>query len=184
MSNIALKIINEQLDELGHEQTGESGFVIDDDEKAEWALAKIREERAEAQRIINVCETMIQKYEEKIQAVKNRLPQRTAFLESKLMEYFEKVPHKKTKTMEKYELPSGVLKKKYPAPEFKRDEDKLLQWLKERNMTEYVKVKESPDWAEFKKSIKIVGDKVVDENGEIVDGITIVERPAEFIVEV
>lgn len=184
MSNVALEIINEVIDEIEFNQPGCTKFIIDNDEKAEWALAKIREERAEAQRIISVCENMIKRYEEKIQAVKEQLPKKTAYLESQLMQYFEKVPKKKTKTMEKYDLPSGVLKKKYPRPEYKRDEDKLLQWLKERNMTDYIKVKESADWASLKKSIKTVGNKVVDENGEIVEGITVVERPAEFIVEV
>ena len=184
MGNVALEIINEAIDEIEFNQPGCTKFVIDNDEKAEWALNKIREERAEAQRIINVCETMIKRYQEKIQAVKEQLPRKTAYLENQLMEYFEKVPKKKTKTMEKYELPSGVLKMKYPKPEFKKDEDKLLQWLKDRQMSEYIKIKESPDWANLKKSINVVGNKAVDENGEVVEGITVVEKPPVFEVEV
>ncbi|MCX8147446.1 MAG: hypothetical protein N3D84_03195, partial [Candidatus Woesearchaeota archaeon] len=40
--------------------------LIDSDEKAEWALKKIAEEKAEAQKYINVCRAMIIEYEEKI----------------------------------------------------------------------------------------------------------------------
>jgi hypothetical protein len=186
MSNVALEIINEQLDNLELQQPGNSEFIIDSDEKAEWALSKIREERAEAERIIMVCKAMIEKYEEKIRQVQERLPRKTAYLESKLMEYFEKVPHKKTKTQEKYELPSGTLRKKYPAPEFVRDDEALLKWIKANKINAhlYIRVKETPDWANFKKTVKVAGEQVVDENGEIVEGIRVVERPPTFEVEV
>jgi hypothetical protein len=51
-------------------------------------------------------------------------------------------------------------------------------------MKDYIKVKETADWANLKKAIQVVGDKVVDENGEIVDGVLAVERPPTFEVEV
>ena len=51
-------------------------------------------------------------------------------------------------------------------------------------MSEYIKVKESPDWANLKKTIQVVDNKVVDENGEVVEGITVVDRPPTFEVEV
>lgn len=51
-------------------------------------------------------------------------------------------------------------------------------------MSEYVKIKETPDWANFKKTIRVTGEQVVDENDEIVDGVRVVERPPVFEVEV
>ena len=43
-------------------------FVIDNDHKAEWALRKIAEEEAEAQRIADACQAMIEDYREKQKA--------------------------------------------------------------------------------------------------------------------
>ena len=43
MENLVLEMINEMVDN--------EGFVINDDGKAEWALNKIIEEKAEMQRI-------------------------------------------------------------------------------------------------------------------------------------
>ncbi len=79
--------------------------------------------------------------------------------------------------MEKYRLPSGEIIKKYPSPEFRRDNDKLLDWIKANNMNEYIEVKEAPKWGELKKTIQVVGNQVVTEDGEIVEGVEVVERP-------
>lgn len=184
MNNIALEIINEAIDEIEFNQPGCTKFVIDNDEKAEWALAKIREEQAEAQRIINVCKSMIMHYEEQIKKAEEDFEKKTAYLRWQLEQYFDSVKKRRTKTQEVYKLPSGTLRRKYPKPEFERDEDKLIAWLKERNMNDYIKVKETVDWANLKKSIKVAGNKVVDDNGEVVEGVTVVERPPVFEVEV
>ena len=182
--NIALKIIDEVIADLEFEQPNYEPFRIDNDEKAEWALAKLREEQAEAQRIMNVCRSMIMHYEEQMKKAEEDFEKKTAYLRSQLEQYFDSVEKRRTKTQEVYKLPSGILRRKYPKPEFKRDEDKLLQWLKDRQMSEYIKIKESPDWANLKKAIQVVGNKAVDENGEVVEGITVVDRPPVFEVEV
>lgn len=183
--NVALKMIDEAIENLEFEQPGCSRFVIDSDEKAEWALAKIREEQVEAQRIINVCKSMILHYEEQMKKAEEDFEKKTAYLRSQLEQYFDSVEKRRTKTQEVYKLPSGTLRRKYPGPQFKRDDDKLIKWLKDRQMNEYIKVKESPDWSNLKKALKLTKDNVlVDENGEVVEGITVIERPPTFEVEV
>jgi hypothetical protein len=175
--NVALSMADEHVEQ--------EGFTIDNDNKAEWAIRKIDEERAEAQRYINVCNTMINEYRLKIQEAEEQLERDTGYLQSLLAQYFETVETKRTKTQETYKLPSGTLKKKYPQPQFKRDDEKLVKWLKDRQMNEYIKVKEYPDWSNLKKALKLTKDNVlVDENGEIVDGVLVVERPPVFEVEV
>ena len=184
MDNVALKMIDDAIADLEFEQPGCEPFRIDNDQKAEWALAKIREEQAEAQRIMNVCKSMILHYEEQMKKAEEGLEKKTAYLKGQLEQYFDSVEKRRTKTQEVYKLPSGTLRRKYPGPQFKRDDDALVKWLKERNMKDYIKVKETADWANLKKAIQVVGDKVVDENGEVVEGITVVDRPPVFEVEV
>lgn len=176
MENTALYLIDNAIEE-------QEGFVIDNDQKAEWALAKIREEKAEAQRLINVCNSQILFYQTELKKAQDALEQKTGYLKGKLMAYFQTVPRKASKTQETYSLPSGKLKMKFPAPEYVQDKDKLLAWLKDREMTEYIKVTESPQWGELKKSVQVAGDKVC-VDGEVVEGVTAVERPPVFEVEV
>ena len=184
MHNVALKMIDDAIADLEFEQPNCEPFKIDNDQKAEWALAKIREEQAEAMRIMNVCKSMILHYEEQMKKAEEGLEKKTAYLKGQLEQYFDSVEKRRTKTQEVYKLPSGTLRRKYPGPQFKRDDDALVKWLKERNMNEYVKVKETADWASLKKMVQIAGDKIVDENGEVVEGITVVDRPPVFEVEV
>ena len=186
MHNVALKMIDDAIADLEFEQPNCEPFKIDNDQKAEWALAKIREEQAEAQRIMNVCKSMIFHYEEQMKKAEEGLEKKTAYLKGQLEQYFDSVEKRRTKTQEVYKLPSGTLRRKYPKPEFKRDDEALLKWIKANKINAhlYIRVKETPDWANLKKMVQIAGDKVVDENGEIIEGVTIVDRPPVFEVEV
>ena len=178
----ALQIINEEMDGMEFEQGGNEGFRVTDDRAAEWSLKKIKAEKAECDRYVKICQDGIQTYQEKIKEAQGRLDSGTGYLKGLLLEYFQTVPHKSTKTQETYALPSGKLKLKTPAPEFVRDDAKLMEWLKGRGMNDYVKVVETPQWGEFKKIINQQKDCVCFE-GEVVDGITLVERPPIFEVE-
>jgi phage host-nuclease inhibitor protein Gam len=179
--NLALEIIDIVIDEKSEES---EGFVIDRDEKAEWALRKIAEEKAEAQRYMNVCRSMISEYEEKIRKEEEKLKNKTSFLEGQLQRYFESVSHKVTKSQETYKLPSGTLKLKFQPPEYKRNDELLLKWLKDNQMAEFIKVEEKPNWGEIKKKVIISGEKAITEDGQIVEGVEVVERPPAFEVEV
>lgn len=161
----------------------DNGWSIKNDVDCEWALLRVKEDREEKKRLINVCDAMIQQYQKQKKDLEGEL-NTPSFLEFKLQEYFESVPHKKTKAgTESYSLPSGKLKLKPQQPEYKRDESTLLQWLKDRQMNEYIKVSESAQWGELKKATQTVGDKVVID-GELVEGIEVVERPPVFEVEI
>jgi hypothetical protein len=161
----------------------QQGFVIDNDKLAEWALKKIAEDTADTQRLINVCDTVIAEYQFKKQQYQEKLEKKTSNLKTLLHMYFETVPHKTTKTMETYELPSGKLKLKYATQDFIRDEEKLVTWLEANDKTDLVKTKKTADWASLKKSVFVNGKNVMDEDGQIVDGVTVETKPERFEIE-
>ena len=153
------------------------GFTIDTDEKAKWALDKIREARKDR-------DFWLQWYEDKITQIKEQTDFNTAVLERKLMEYFHTVPHKKTKTQESYPLPGGKLILKTQNPEYKRDDKKVIEWLKANKGEQYVKVKEELDWASLKAVTASFEGHIVTEDGEIIPGIDVIDREPKFTVEV
>lgn len=180
-------------------QHQEESWKITNDQECEWSLLRLKEDKAEMDRFIDTCEKQIKFYQEKIKLAKEQHDNRTGFLKSKLLEYFMTVPHKATKTQETYSLPSGKLKLKYPKPDYVRDEEKLVEWLKKMGHTEYVKTVETPVWGEFKKTTKTHKEPITDEEtGEItgyetyvtdakgikVGGITLEEKPPIFEVKV
>ena len=152
-------------------------FVIDTDAKAAWALSKIKAARDER-------DNFIEWYEAKIKEIKEQTDANTSYLEGLLMNYFATVPHKNTKTQASYSLPGGKLILKKQAPEFKRNDAAVIEWLKANNGAEYVKVTESLDWAGLKAKTAVFDGQLVTEDGEIIPGVDVVERPDKFIVEV
>jgi hypothetical protein len=167
-----------QIDEQSQE-----GFTVNDDNLAEWALTKIAETTAEAQRLINVCQVKAAEYQVKIQGYKEKLDKDTSYFKGQLQKYFLTVPHQSSKTQETYKLPSGTLKLKYPQPKFVYDDEKLLMYFRQHNYGDFIKTEATPKWAEFKKTIAVNGTTVIDAaTGEIVDCVIAQERPAEFEV--
>ena len=152
-------------------------FVIDTDAKAEWALSKIKEARADR-------DAWVAWYESKIKEIKEQTDFNTMNLERMLAEYFNNVPHRKTKTQESYSLPGGKLILKTQNPEYKRDDKTVIEWLKKNGQDQFVKVKEELAWSDLKAATGVLGSNIVDENGEIVPGIEVIERDPKFVVEV
>lgn len=155
-------------------------FEVNNDQKAEWALDKIREARADRDRWIAF-------YKEQIEKVKAECDDNTANLEFMLRTYFAERSKegftKATKTQESYQLPGGKLILKKQAPEFEHDDSVLVPWL-EQNAPGFVKIEKSAAWGELKKVVEVSGDSVIDENGEVVPGVTVTARTDKFVVQI
>ena len=151
-------------------------FVVDDDQKAEWCLQKIKEAKADK-------DFWKRFYEERLQTVNETADATISQMESMLMEYFKTVPHKKTPTQENYPLPSGKLVCKKQEPRYDRNDDEIIAWLK-KNGGQHVKVTEEVDWSALKKELSVVGDQMATEDGEVVPGIKVIPREDAFKVEV
>lgn len=172
MSEVAKMIPEEEIPVVE-----EPRFTVTDDQKAEWCMKKIREAKADKE----YWKTF---YEAQYKSVADTADATISQMEALLEEYFRTVPHKKTATQENYPLPSGKLVCKKQEPEFERKDDEIIEWLKQNGKVSFVKVKETLDWAALKKSTTVVGESIADENGEIIPGVTVIQRPAAFKVEV
>ena len=122
-------------------------------------------------------------YEEQYRKVCESCDAAIGDAEVRLRHYFETVPHKQTKTQESYALPSGKLVVKQQEPEYSRDDERIIEWLKENGGERYVKVRESLDWAALKKTLTVLDGIAADENGEVIPGIAVTEREPVFKVE-
>ena len=160
------------------------GFSITSDNLAEWALKKIKEEQDEAERLCQLVDSQIADLQRKKTEIMARLQQKTGYLKGELWLYFDKVPHKETKTQSSYKLLTGSLVCKKAKKVIKHDEEKLLAWLKANGHEDFIKVTEKPMWSEYKKELEITDSGVVDETtGELPDGITVEEEPESFDIK-
>lgn len=99
----------------------------------------------------------------------------------------EQVPQKEAKTQSKVELLSGSVVIKKPKQEPKAIEiDKLIEWSKENAYNNYYKeeVIEKLQWNELKKDIQVIDGKPIFVNtGEILEGVTIEDKPEEVVIK-
>lgn len=176
----------ENLVEIGMEEMEEKErWEIKSDEEAEWWIDKKAEELAEVRRYKISIENKINLLKEKLQKAEDEETNILVNRDFYLQKYFETIDEKqlkKTKTQEKYRLPSVELVKKKASPRFVRDDEKLSEWLEKNNLNDLVEIKKKAKWAELKKITQIVGEQVVTNDGEIVEGVIVEEKPAEFKV--
>ena len=163
------------------EELEQQEFSIDNADMANWAVEKIKEERARRDLFIEAAQSHIERLQQQIKDMSDKCNQRTGFLLIKLDEYLESVPAKETKTQKSLELPAGKLVRKLPIMDYVRDDKKLIESLKD---TGFVEMKPNLKWADLKKDL-VVNDGIImcGSTGEILDGITVEERPAIFDVK-
>lgn len=169
----------------GQDTTNRDRFHIDSDAKADWAVRKIGEEKAEFERLKELAELNISRLKGKLEREKERFERNTAYLTGLLEEYFDTVPEnqlKKSPTQESYKLLYGKLIRKHPGPEIDYKEDELVKFLK-ATAPDYIKTEEKPMWGEYKKTLKFTAAGAITKDGEIVPCITITPGMAKFEVK-
>ena len=168
----------------GEEQQSQR-WRITDDGCADWALKKIKLEKDEHDRIVALAQQEIARLTDQIAKADRRYEQNTSFLTSMLAEFFETVPHKKTKTgTESYRLLNGQLVKKPAGIKLQPDDEKLVAWLRAAGREDLIKVETKAMWGELKKQLEMVGTvAMMPDTGEIIEGIDVVEVPAAFSVK-
>lgn len=158
------------------EEEDNGHYRIKNDKEAEWAMRKIREANEDK-------EFWKAHYDQQYKSVCYTNDLTISNMESLLQTYFGTVPHKVTKTEENYSLPSGKIMMKKQDPEYDRDDEKIIEWLKKNKGEKYVKVEEKLDWAAFKKTLTVVGEACADSDGQLIPGLKAVERDDVFKVQ-
>lgn len=156
----------EQEIESGEDSEQVERWRIKNDQDADWAVRKILDAKAELDRWRRYYTGLIEKVESDTERT-------VSFFTGKLNDYFSTVPHKETKTTEKYPLPSGELILKKPKAVWNHDDETLLDWMKKNGFSEFVKVTEKPDWSGFKKRLVEGSDGVIcdSETGLVCDAV-------------
>ena len=187
--------------DLPDEMTDYEGFVIDDDDKANWALKKIGAIRAERARIIDACDREIARYQHKKDLISASAASDENYFAGLLMNYMAALDSagavKRTRAGgASYRLPDGKLRLTPAKQVFeKTDADKIVKSLNEADASGYIRVKFEPDWAKLKTALTydaenaaVMLECVDAETGEIIkariNGVAWMNKAQEFKVEV
>jgi phage host-nuclease inhibitor protein Gam len=150
-------------------------FTVDDQEKANWALRKLRS--LQEKKLAN--EELANKEKAKIDAwlneVNSQLDQDIEYFQGLLTAYAIRLRQEDPK-FKSIKLPNGKFGFRKQQPKWQYDDRKLLEYLKLNNLNELIRTKEEVDKSKLKKLVQIVNGQAIDpEAGEVIDRITIVE---------
>ena len=184
----------EKLDEMLQEEStiNEESFRITDlklaiwaDEKAHDAEVKLQEIDTLADERIAVLQAKIDKLNEWREEAKRPYLSSIEFFKQHLLAYLaqtirEQIESGAKKIAKSVKLPFRTLQAKSQQPEIIKDDALLTAWA-DANTQGFVEYKPTLKWGELKKTLtmqNVNGQLVyVDENGEIVPHITLIERP-------
>ncbi|UBH16370.1 host-nuclease inhibitor Gam family protein [Macrococcus armenti] len=159
------------------------GFKVNDLDSANWAFKKINALKKKQDEINELAEKEIEKIEAWRKQNSESYQNDISFFEGLLVEYYrtEKEKDDKFKLTSPYGKVTsrkGLVKPEYPNPE------RVIAELKERGLISYIRTKEEIDKALIKKDFNIVGNQVVDVNGEPINSIAVSENPTSYSVKV
>lgn len=158
---------------------GSETWEIKDDGAAEWAIQKIAEARSDTER-------WAAHYADELAKIRGRNEATEAFMMAALERYFDTVPHKVTKTADKYRLPTGELVRKHAKHVWRHDDDALMAWVRDNGLvSECVKVKESVSWSAVKARLAESDDGTVYDaaTGVVCDAVQAADVKPEFVLK-
>ena len=160
-------------------------FVIDNVDRLDWAIRKVTTAEKDAEQKIECAKRQIMRLQEYIRRVEEDTEKQTSGLKV-MMAPFVKALLEGNKRRS-FSLPSGTVGFRKQGPEFEKDDDALIRWLKETEKRDLVKVKESVDWANLKAQLVDVMEDgtVVTVDGELipVEVIKATRRPDKLYVK-
>lgn len=167
----------------GFEQT--ESFLIDCDEKANWALRKIRHLKDKMKKNEEFAKSEIERIQQWLEKENGSLQNSIQFFEQKLTEYAESL-RKQDPKFKRLSLPNGKVSFRKQQPKWIiHNEDELVEKLQDMNRDDLLIVKQSVSLRAIKNGFAVIDGRVVDpDTGEVIEGIEIVQRPDIVKVEV
>lgn len=161
-------------DEDENEELVQKQFVVDSLSSADWVMRKIKENKDRSGEIIDYAKEEIQRLQLFIKKEEARRDNNVAYLEHLLENYLlqrrEEDPNFKLKTV------TGTASTR-KSTSWNYDDEKLIDFLKKNDMTQFVRVKEEVNKSDFKKAVDVIDSVVViPETGEVIDGVEVTQE--------
>lgn len=180
------------MENEAEENVENEGFVIDDVQKAMWAIGKIKEKRKERDFYVDACKREIERLKGEIDKAEEQCDRDCNYFTFKLNEYMDRddVPSKTTKTQMTLKLPNGKIVRKLAKEEICDHDGNSGAKLKGNcELMDFVdpnflKTTVELDWANFKKELVVNDGVVMTKDGEVVDCLMVREVPPTVDVKI
>ena len=175
------KLMEIELEEIEDISQEKERFKIENLESANWALRKLKAIEGKGKEITALANKEIERILEWKDGEIKQLGDSKDFFDFLLTEYYTE--QKALDPKFKISTPYGMVSSRKQQDKWNYEDDKVLEWLKE-NDKELIRIKEEINKSELKKKYKSINGQVVTEDGEIMEGITVEERPDTITIKV
>jgi len=154
-------------------------FVVDNDEKASWALRKLATLRKKMAEQDAIAQKEIERVQQWLETAKKSLENDAEFFESLLLMYAQK--QRVDEGRATISLPYGKIKSRATRAKVQVvNEEEFLAWAKE-SQPELIRVKETANISELSKLVK--DSLVVSDTGEIIPAVTVIPDGISYTIE-
>ena len=162
----------------------DEGFKVTDLKSANWVFKKLDAINAKEDEINELANQEIERIREWKQKETENLQNRKGYLEQLVTDYYREEREKDDKF--KLKTPYGQVSSRKGSKVIQvSNENRVIEQLEQRGLTDYVKVTKKLNQADIKKNFGITeGGTLIDENGEVLEGAHIVEKPMSYTVKV
>lgn len=172
----------QELKEIEQEET--QRFKVTDINSLNWVLRKLSVLEAKKKEINELADAEIERIENFRKQELENLQRSEDFFLGLINEYAQRrrAEDPKFKTEK---TPYGSIGFRKQQPKWIYDEEKVVAYLNDNELYDFVRVKEEPKKAEIKKHFKVLDDgRVIDPDGQEVEGITVEFLPDALDVKV
>lgn len=171
-----------EIEEMESQPVQPDRFEIQNNEQASWAFRKLAAIAKREQEVKDTAEAEIARIEAWREREAKKTEAHRAFFEGLVAQYFNRLRRADPKA--KVSTPYGSIAARKQQPKWEYRDEKIIAWLKERDRLDLIRVKEEPDKVAIKQAVTVVGNHVVDENGEIVEGIEVITQGEKIVIKV
>jgi hypothetical protein len=180
--------LDDALDDFKTEEVREA-FVIDDDQKAAWAMRKLRSLRAKQKVNEEIAAEEIARVNAWLESVNKTIENDAEYFVAHLSGYGHRVRLNPDDSRKSVMLPHGKISTRQSSRKWSVDSDIFLAWAR-ASAPDLIRVKEEPALTKIKEAYAdlVVQNasvlEVITKDGEIVPGLTIEEGNLSISVDV
>lgn len=171
--------LNKMIANSTASQEEKERFSIENDDQLKWVFQMMEEKRKEIRAKKDMIQQATDYYESQIKDLRKDINS----LKDMAMQYAEEQADEDPNWSFK-ESPYGrIIRKNEKIDLVVSDEQALINHLKGTEFVEHVE-KEKLKWGDLKKTLSTPdGEHVVNNDGELVDGVTVVTKPSELVMK-
>lgn len=182
IKEIELKPYDEYLKKFGeyykeendNDEVEKKQFEIEDLSGVDWALRKIQKNTEALKEIKDYTDNEKMKYDLLYKRQQEMTENNNQYLQYLIKNYLDK----KREEDPKYKITTAIgTVSTRKSTSWKYDDEKLLEFFKKNDMTEFIRIKEEVNKVDFKKAVVVTDSVVVvPETGEVVDGVEVTQE--------